>query len=51
MKKTYTKNFAHKGQMINYYNKMMITNRWNFESIYNGYDTETKSYFITYSYL
>ena len=43
MKKTYTKNFEHKGQMINYYNKVIKNNKVSNAKCYfgcNGYTVE-----------
>lgn len=48
MKKMITKTFQHKGQMINYYNK--VKNNLKIEAVWCGYFAEFKSYAIQYVY-
>lgn len=46
MKKVYTKNFEHKGQMINYYNKIMENKKIISACCYFG----PNGYTVQYSY-
>ena len=52
MKKTYVKRFEHKGQMINYINKMVNEKDISkYESIIHCYDAIENCYKITYRFV
>lgn len=48
MTKIYTKVFNHKGQFINYYNK--VSNNPAIAEVFSGWDCKTAQWIIRYSY-